>query len=1477
MKVAYYSPLPPDTSGIADYSTLLLPALERLVEVEVVRPGRTRPVGGVDVSLYHIGNNPDAHGWIVDALRRRPGVVVLHDWVIHHLVAGLTIGRKDGHAYLAAMEREAGVPGRLLGYGVLEGRVPPLWEVRPEEFPLAGEVLDRATGLIVHSHYVEEKAREHGYDGPLWRISHPAWPPPGVEPAAVDGAPLIGCFGHINESKRIPQLLRAFAELRRAHPGARLLLVGLEAPGFDLAGRLERTGLDSEGVIREPYVEERRLWSLMAACDACVLLRAPTMGETSGSAIRTLSLGKPVVVSDVGWFAELPDEVALKVPVGGDEEIAALAAALERLADPEVVARMGDAARAYVEREHDLDRVAGLYAAALEEAAGDAAVREGVLREVAEAAAGVGLEPELLAPELRQAALVSPDGRGPAGHVQVPGTGTRLLRAWPMWLWVASLYAVSVVVQLTLGLRVVSPWIMVDELVYSDMARSFAAHGHFFVRGATGSYGFVYPLLLAPEYALLGSMHDVYQWARVVDALVMSSAVVPAYLLARRVVRPPSALAAAALAVALPSMAYVGTLMTENAFYPIFLWLAFALLLMLERPTLARQVAVLALCVLAFVTRAQTVALVAAVLTAPLVLAWIERGRPRRLGAFKALYGIAAAGVALVVVVELARGRSPSHVLGNYSKTSSGGYHLWPALKWLVLHVAELDLYVWILPFAALIVLVANARHLDRPLRVFAAATASLSVWLVLEVAVFASRYSLRIEERNLFYLAPLLLVALLAWIERGQPRPPRAAVAAAGVAAALPGAIPFLHLLNITAESDTLGFQPWWYLGGAWAGLSSVSIAVVLVSIALGAAFIWLPRRWAPIMPVLVALGFLATWIPLEQWKHGFPQLSKSALAQGIGRTNKSWIDSAVGRNAHVAVLWSGGNDLAVWENEFWNRSVDRVYNLGDSPPGRHADDPRLGRPPDGDPARPSGPPDSGAVRADHERGEARRDAGRPRSHEAARALPRLRTRARDDAHRRPVPGDVPPVVRPEADVDALLVHRRHARRHRRERRAPVQGQNADGARDRDDAAADPARALEHVGPLLPVPAHAEAGRLHGLVCDLARPPAVRLSEAPPERPAPARAALGHDPVHTAEVRIVADVSPLSHVRTGVGNYVRGSLLGIIEASAGEDEVVAFAPASARGRREIESALDGVDLRRRLPVVPLGAHALRTAWSRLGSPPLERFVGPLDVFHFSDWMYPPQRGGIRSTMVHDLVPLHHPEWVHPRTRTMHGAKYRHTAEACDVVIVNSRFTGDDVTETLGVDPAKIHVAYPGVEAGFSPEGERLDLEGRSYALTVATLEPRKNLSSLVAAYRQLDRDELSLLVVGAAGWGDQPELDVPGIVRLGYTPREELARLYRGASVFVYPSLFEGFGMPVVEAMACGVPCVVSSHPSLDEACGDAAVRADPNDPAAIGAAIERALAEHDDLAARGLEHARRFTWLENGRAHLAAWRAAA
>src|SRR5436309_4735557 len=350
MRVAYYSPLPPSRSGIADYSALLLPALPERVDVLVAEQGKRAP--GADVALYHVGNDPDAHGWILDALNERRGVVVLHEYVLHHLIAGTTIGRGKGRAYLDAMERELGVAGRLLGLGVLDNLLPLLWETQPERFPLTGVVLDRASALIVHSTYVAEQARAAGFAGPLWRIPHPTWPMTAVEPVPdVVGDPLIGCFGFLNMNKRIPQLLEAFASFRQHHPGARLLLVGGSGERFDVGRRLERLGL-SEGVERVDYVPEERMWSLMAACDVLVNLRYPTMGETSGSVIRALSLGKPLVVSDVGWFSELPDEVVLKVPVD-DEEVAVLVAAL-RVASEHGV-ELGAAARAYIAREHDLD------------------------------------------------------------------------------------------------------------------------------------------------------------------------------------------------------------------------------------------------------------------------------------------------------------------------------------------------------------------------------------------------------------------------------------------------------------------------------------------------------------------------------------------------------------------------------------------------------------------------------------------------------------------------------------------------------------------------------------------------------------------------------------------------------------------------------------------------------------------------------------------------------------------------------------------------------------------------------------------------------------------------------------------------------------------------------------------------------------------------------------------------------------------
>ena len=348
--------------------------------------------------------------------------------------------------------------------------------------------------------------------------------------------------------------------------------------------------------------------------------------------------------------------------------------------------------------------------------------------------------------------------------------------------------------------------------------------------------------------------------------------------------------------------------------------------------------------------------------------------------------------------------------------------------------------------------------------------------------------------------------------------------------------------------------------------------------------------------------------------------------------------------------------------------------------------------------------------------------------------------------------------------------------------------------------------------------------------------------------------------------MRIVLDVTPLSHLRTGIGNYMLGMLGGLAEAAGARHELVLFAPTGPRNIARLRQALEGIPGERKLIVVPPPSTIWRRLWSRTQKLAVERVVGRLDVFHFSDWMYPPQRDGVRTTTVHDLIPLHHPEWVNSRTRELHVPKYHHAARTCDVIFANSQFTAADVATTLGYPRERIAVAYPGIHPRFDADGPTADMNG-PYLFTTATIEPRKNLETLLEAFAlaRARRPELQLVIAGAG-----PTLDRDGVRALGYVGDDELPPLYRGAEAFLFPSLFEGFGIPVVEAMACGTPAVVSSHPSLDEASDDAAVRVEPCDPEAIVTGIEQALAQRESLVPRGLEHARRFSWLACGEAIL-------
>ena len=303
--------------------------------------------------------------------------------------------------------------------------------------------------------------------------------------------------------------------------------------------------------------------------------------------------------------------------------------------------------------------------------------------------------------------------------------------------------------------------------------------------------------------------------------------------------------------------------------------------------------------------------------------------------------------------------------------------------------------------------------------------------------------------------------------------------------------------------------------------------------------------------------------------------------------------------------------------------------------------------------------------------------------------------------------------------------------------------------------------------------------------------------------------------------MRVGIDVSPLVQTRAGTARYLRALL--------------------ARNQYE-QIGLGGTS---RLATIA------RDVWWYPVALPREARKRGISVLHCPTFRAPWSTPVPLVVTVLDLAVLRHPGMFNQWSRRYSRFAVPRVVQAAEAVITISEFTRSEVVDLLGTPPEKVHAIPIAVEAPFTADGPRAEGD---YVLAVGTLEPRKNLALVQQAARALGA---SLRVVGARGWGG---VDVDGW--LGRVSDEELAALYRGARCLVYPSLYEGFGLPVLEAMACGAPVVTSRGGATEEVAGDAAVFVDPLDPAAIAAGIEEAAAQSGELRAKGLERARAFSW---------------
>ena len=395
MRLAYFSPLAPQRTGIADYSEEILPALAEHADLELFVSGyeptsdairarfrwhdaaefRARwEAGEYDLPIYQVGNSL-FHECIWNELTRTPGLVVLHDPGLHHFIVGSTVGRGRPEAYVRELGYCHGLAGIDVARAALAAGVYPY-----ERYALNRRVVDSSLGVIVHSEYARTLLEGAGLT-PVRVVPHHVVreDSEAMAPAAARaalGLPaerlIVATFGLATAEKRIDVALRAFRRLWVERPDALFVVVGGTPADSALPRLAAELGL-ADSVRMPGFVDRPALLSYMAAADVCVSLRWPTLGETSGAVLRLLNAGKATIVTDVGWFRELPDAICLKTPAGEGAEEAVAAGLLALAEDAEARLAMGERARAYVRTHNTVERlVAGYIECARELLAGRA-------------------------------------------------------------------------------------------------------------------------------------------------------------------------------------------------------------------------------------------------------------------------------------------------------------------------------------------------------------------------------------------------------------------------------------------------------------------------------------------------------------------------------------------------------------------------------------------------------------------------------------------------------------------------------------------------------------------------------------------------------------------------------------------------------------------------------------------------------------------------------------------------------------------------------------------------------------------------------------------------------------------------------------------------------------------------------------------------------------------------------------------------